>query len=200
MTARQSVQRFVLRVHQAIYELSGGFVGHHLIGVPSLLLRTTGRRTGRVRTTALIYARDGAGYVLVASNHGLGRDPAWLLNIRADPTVEIQVGRRRERRLGRVVEKNDPPTTGGSGSWSTRATTTATRGTRPRAADRSRSLSCPQPCRRRLCRPPPLSERAAARSRPHGASRCATIRSPDRRSGSGPGCRSGEVRASRAED
>ena len=108
MTARQSVQRFVLRVHQAIYELSGGFVGHRLIGVPSLLLRTMGRRTGRVRTTALIYARDGAGYGLVASNHGLGRDPAWLLNIRADPTVEIQVGRRRERRLGRVVEKNDP--------------------------------------------------------------------------------------------
>ncbi len=107
MTARQWIQRFALRVHQAIYELSGGFVGHRLIGVPSLLLRTTGRRTGRVRTTALIYARDGAAYVLVASNHGLGRDPAWLLNIRADPSVEVQVGRRRERGLVRVVEKGD---------------------------------------------------------------------------------------------
>jgi deazaflavin-dependent oxidoreductase (nitroreductase family) len=108
MTAGQSIQRLALRVHQAIYVWSRGYVGHRLIGVPSLLLQTTGRRTGRLRTTALIYARDGTQYVMVASNHGLGRDPAWLLNIEADPAVEIQVGRRREHGVARVIERGDP--------------------------------------------------------------------------------------------
>ncbi len=48
----------VLRVHQRIYEATDGRVGHGMIGVPTLLLRTTGRRSGATRTNALVYARD----------------------------------------------------------------------------------------------------------------------------------------------
>ena len=55
-----------LTVHQWIYSRSGGRIGHRLIGVPCLLLRTTGRKSGAVRTSALVYARDGASYVVVA--------------------------------------------------------------------------------------------------------------------------------------
>jgi deazaflavin-dependent oxidoreductase (nitroreductase family) len=98
----------VLRLHQRLYELSDGRVGHRLIGVPTLLLRTTGRRSGTIRTNALVYARDGDDYLLVASNGGADRDPAWLHNLRADPNVEIQVGRERRRGVARVVDPPDP--------------------------------------------------------------------------------------------
>ncbi len=97
-----------LRMHQAVYERTGGRIGHRLVGVPTLLLRTTGRRTGKVRTSALTYVRDGADYVLVASNAGLPRPPGWLLNITASPEVELQVARRRAAGRARVVEAANP--------------------------------------------------------------------------------------------
>lgn len=98
----------VLRVHQRIYELTDGRLGHRMIGVPSLLLRTTGRRSGATRTNALVYARDGDDYLVVASNGGAPRHPAWLHNVRANPEVEIQVGRERRKGRVRVVGRSDP--------------------------------------------------------------------------------------------
>jgi F420H(2)-dependent quinone reductase len=98
----------LLTVHQRIYERTDGRIGHRLIGVPSALLRTKGRRTGQVRTSALVYARDGADYVVVASNGGSDRPPGWLFNIQAEPDVEIQVGRRRTAATARVVTAEDP--------------------------------------------------------------------------------------------
>jgi F420H(2)-dependent quinone reductase len=103
-----SLQRSIFRIHQVVYERSGGRVGHGLIGVPSLMLRTTGRRSGRTRTSTLVYARDGDAFVVVASNGGLDAEPAWLLNIRADPRTSVQVGRRRAPATARVVERGDP--------------------------------------------------------------------------------------------
>jgi F420H(2)-dependent quinone reductase len=82
----------VLSVHQWLYSRSGGRIGHRLIGVPSLLLRSTGRKSGMFRTSALVYARDGDSYLLVASNGGADRPPGWLFNIQAQPKVEIRVG------------------------------------------------------------------------------------------------------------
>jgi F420H(2)-dependent quinone reductase len=81
----------LLSVHQRIYERTGGRIGHRLIGVPSALLRTTGRRTGQVRTSALVYARDGRDYLLVASNGGSDRPPGWLFNIEARTSRKIPV-------------------------------------------------------------------------------------------------------------
>ena len=107
MSIGSSLQRQYLRLHQAVYERTDGRIGHRMVGSPSLLLRTTGRRTGRQRTSALIYAPDGRDYVVVASNHARERDPAWLLNIRADPRVEVQVARHREPATARVVEADD---------------------------------------------------------------------------------------------
>ncbi len=97
----------LLRVHQAVYDLSGGRVGHRMLGVPCLLLRTTGRKTGRTRTSALVYARDGEDYVVVASLGGSDRPPAWLHNVRADPAVGVQVGRRRFAAVATLVERGD---------------------------------------------------------------------------------------------
>ena len=103
-----SVTEQVLRVHEKLYVRTDGRVGHCMIGVPTLLLRTTGRRTGQTRTNALVYARDGDDYLVVASNGGADRPPAWLHNLRAKPDVEIQVGRDRRRATARIVERSDP--------------------------------------------------------------------------------------------
>lgn len=98
----------VLRLHEALYKRSDGRLGHRMIGVPTLLLRTTGRRSGATRTNALVYARDGDEYLLVASNGGADRPPAWLHNLRAEPSVEIQIGRERRRGTARIIEPGDP--------------------------------------------------------------------------------------------
>ncbi|MEU9084731.1 nitroreductase/quinone reductase family protein [Streptomyces sp. NPDC048357] len=61
-------------------------------GISDLLLTTRGRRSGLLRRTALAYVRDGAAYVLTATNAGADRHPAWYLNLAADPAVTLQVG------------------------------------------------------------------------------------------------------------
>jgi deazaflavin-dependent oxidoreductase (nitroreductase family) len=61
-------------------------------GVPTLLLTTRGRRTGKLRRTALIYGRDGDRYLVVASKGGATFNPKWYLNLTANPEVELQVG------------------------------------------------------------------------------------------------------------
>jgi deazaflavin-dependent oxidoreductase (nitroreductase family) len=108
VSLRASLQRRYLQLHAALYVRSGGRIGHRLAGVPSLILWTTGRQTGATRPAVLIYGRDGDAYALVASNHGFDRPPAWLLNIRADPDVGVQIGRRRTPARARVVEADDP--------------------------------------------------------------------------------------------
>ena len=98
----------VLQVHDRLYKATGGRVGHRLLGVPSLLLSTTGRRSGETRTNSLSYGRDGADYLVVASKGGSDQPPAWLLNLKAKPEVEIQVGRERQKAGTKVVEPSDP--------------------------------------------------------------------------------------------
>ena len=98
----------VLRFHERLYEATDGRVGHKMIGVPTLLLRTTGRRSGATRTNGLVYARDGDDYLVVASKGGAPEAPAWLHNLRANPDVEIQVGRERQKGTAREVGPSDP--------------------------------------------------------------------------------------------
>jgi deazaflavin-dependent oxidoreductase (nitroreductase family) len=102
------IQERVLALHEKLYKGTDGRVGHRMIGVPTLLLRTTGRRSGATRTNALVYALVGDDHLLVASNGGSDRAPAWLHNLRANPDVEIQVGRRRRKGTARAVEPTDP--------------------------------------------------------------------------------------------
>lgn len=86
----------MLDVHQATYERTRGLIGHRLLfGMPTLLLRTTGRKSGLTRTTALVYGRDGDNLMVVGSNGGAPKSPHWVLNLESDPEVEVQVGTRR---------------------------------------------------------------------------------------------------------
>lgn len=60
--------------------------------MPVLLLTTTGRRSGRPRTTPLTYFRDGRDLVVIASNGGSDRPPAWSLNLEHDPRARVRIG------------------------------------------------------------------------------------------------------------
>src|SRR5467141_2117207 len=98
----------VLRLHERLYKRTDGRVGHRMLGVPTLLLRTTGRRSGATRTNGLVFARDRHDYLVVASNGGADRPPAWLHNLRANPDVEIQTARERRKGTAKVVDPADP--------------------------------------------------------------------------------------------
>jgi deazaflavin-dependent oxidoreductase (nitroreductase family) len=103
-----SITGQVLRVHEMLYKSTDGRIGHRMIGVPTLLLRTTGRRSGQMRTNGLVYARDGDDYLVVASKGGADRAPGWLHNVKTNAQVEIQIERERQRATARVVEPSDP--------------------------------------------------------------------------------------------
>jgi deazaflavin-dependent oxidoreductase (nitroreductase family) len=84
-----------LKLHQFVYRRSSGALGARFAGGRALLLTTTGRRSGEPRVSALVYLRDGESYVVVASKGGSDHPPAWLLNLREHPDVEVQIGRNR---------------------------------------------------------------------------------------------------------
>ena len=78
--------------HIRTYIDSNGAEGHIWRGVPTLLLTTTGRKSGTLRRTALIYGRDGDDYVIVGSKGGAPKNPLWYENLAINSKVTIQVG------------------------------------------------------------------------------------------------------------
>jgi deazaflavin-dependent oxidoreductase (nitroreductase family) len=68
-----------------------------------LLLTTRGRKTGKLRRTALIYGVEGDRYLLVASTGGAAKNPAWYLNLVANPEVTVQVGAEKFRARARTA-------------------------------------------------------------------------------------------------
>jgi deazaflavin-dependent oxidoreductase (nitroreductase family) len=95
-------------LHDKVYQKSGGRIGHKFPGVPpTLLLHTVGAKSGQPRTNSLTYARDGDGYLVVASNGGSDRYPSWYHNLRARPEAEINVGTKRFAVTWRQVTPED---------------------------------------------------------------------------------------------
>jgi deazaflavin-dependent oxidoreductase (nitroreductase family) len=86
--------RWVTRLHAWVYRRTDGRVLARMSGQPVLLLRTTGRHSRLPRTTPVQYLADGDTFVIVASNAGAARPPAWYLNLRADPHARVRVGAR----------------------------------------------------------------------------------------------------------
>ena len=98
--------------HAKRYLSSGGTEGHIYkvqppgygeLAVPSLLLTTTGRKSGEKLIVPLFYGKAGEGYFVVASKGGAPEHPAWYRNILADPEVELQVGTARMRARARTA-------------------------------------------------------------------------------------------------
>ena len=84
--------RFFTNAHTFFYRLSGGRMGGHMGKAPVLLLTTTGRKTGKPRTTPLLYLKDGDNLILVASYGGAPMHPIWWLNLQANPQAEVEIG------------------------------------------------------------------------------------------------------------
>jgi F420H(2)-dependent quinone reductase len=98
----------LLRVHDFVYQKSNGWIGQYVPGAPpSLLLHTTGAKTGEHRTNTLTYAKDGADYLVVASNAGARRYPGWYHNLKANPNVELNVGPKRFPVTATIVTPED---------------------------------------------------------------------------------------------
>ena len=91
------------RAHRAVYRLSGGRLLGRVAGMPVLMLTTTGRRTGRARTTPLTYFERGDEIAIVASNGGENSPPRWWLNLEAEPRATIEIDGRSEQVTARAT-------------------------------------------------------------------------------------------------
>ena len=83
--------KLFIKLQIVVFRLSKGKAMGTMRGMPVLLLTTVGRKSGKQRTTPLMYIRAGDSYVVTASNNGKGRHPAWLSNLQVTPQVQIEV-------------------------------------------------------------------------------------------------------------
>ena len=87
--------RVVTRLHPHVYRLTGGRgpIGRNF-GVQNVIVTLTGRKSGKTREVPLYAFADGADYIVIGSNAGDDREPAWVGNLRAEPRATLRVGRR----------------------------------------------------------------------------------------------------------
>lgn len=93
--------------HVKRYRETDGNEGHDWQGATVLILTTTGRKSGKQRSTPLIYGRDGDDYLVVASKGGAPDHPAWYLNLTDHPDVEVQVWGERFPAKGRTATSEE---------------------------------------------------------------------------------------------
>ncbi|WP_309112611.1 nitroreductase family deazaflavin-dependent oxidoreductase [Saccharothrix sp.] len=96
--------------HVARYLASDGRDGHMAGGVPNLVLTTRGRKSGKLRRTAVFYTKDGERYVLIASHMSGGpKHPDWYLNLVANPEVHVQAGSDKFTARARTADAGEKP-------------------------------------------------------------------------------------------
>jgi len=76
----------------AEFRSSGGKLGGAFEGAPVLLLTTTGAKSGRPRTSPMMYLPEGERIIVFASNEGKDNHPSWYHNLRANPTATVEIG------------------------------------------------------------------------------------------------------------
>jgi F420H(2)-dependent quinone reductase len=96
--------RWTGKLNTPLYRWSGGRIGGKVGRAPVLLLTTTGRKSGQKRTAPVVYLADGDRMVVINTNAGNERVPAWSLNLAANPEAEVEVGRKRLAVSARVAE------------------------------------------------------------------------------------------------
>ena len=99
--------RDFVTVHIREYLESDGERGYLWRGMPTLLLTTRGRKSGKLRRTALLFGRDGENYLLVASYGGGPKHPYWYLNLVANPEAQIQVGAEKLKVRARTADPQE---------------------------------------------------------------------------------------------
>ena len=103
---RRLTLRVMGAVHNFLYQLTGGKVGGRMGKAPVLLLTVRRRKTGKQRTTPLLYGRDGDDLVVIASVGGAPKHPAWYLNLQGQE-ADVQIGRERRRVRARDAEGDE---------------------------------------------------------------------------------------------
>jgi F420H(2)-dependent quinone reductase len=96
--------RMVGKLNVPVYRLSRGRIGGRVGKGPVLLLTTTGRKSGEPRTAPVLYLADGERYVVINTNAGNSKTPAWSLNLRAEPEAEVEVRGTRTKVRARIAE------------------------------------------------------------------------------------------------
>lgn len=95
-------------LHRTVFKLSNGRIANRGAGMPVVMLTTTGNKSGKPRTSMLTSpVQDGDRIVLVASNGGDDRNPAWLLNLRANPAVEVTMDGTTRAMTARVASTDE---------------------------------------------------------------------------------------------
>jgi len=95
--------RWTGKLNVPLYRLSGGRIGGRIAKAPVLLLTTTGRKSGQPRTAPVVYLSAGENLIVIGSNAGHRRTPAWSLNLKANPDAEVEVGRERRPVRARIA-------------------------------------------------------------------------------------------------
>jgi F420H(2)-dependent quinone reductase len=101
------VLKYFARAHIWVYRHTNGRLGARLLWFPAALLTTTGRKSGKPRTTPTLYLRDGDRVILPASFGGRAENPTWYLNLKENPTVEVQVRAERRRLSARDATEKE---------------------------------------------------------------------------------------------
>jgi len=99
--------RAIGKLNVPIYRLTRGRLMNKVGRAPVLLLTSIGRRSGQPRTAPVLYLRDGERVVVIGSNAGNVRAPAWSLNLQTNPDAEIQIGGERRLVRARVAESEE---------------------------------------------------------------------------------------------
>jgi deazaflavin-dependent oxidoreductase (nitroreductase family) len=94
-------------LHSALYRASRGRIAGHIGKLDVLLLTTTGSKTGKARTVPLLYTSTGGAYAVVASKGGAELDPAWCVNLRANPAALVDLGGTQRRVTARETEGDE---------------------------------------------------------------------------------------------
>ena len=102
--AKDVSAKLLTSIHRSLFQATKGRLGGTGFGMPVVMLTTTGRKSGQKRTTMLTSPiQDGDSLVLVASYGGDPRHPAWFLNLKANPDVEITRGGKTTKMRARVA-------------------------------------------------------------------------------------------------
>src|SRR3954452_20649421 len=107
MALPDGVLRRLGKLNVPVYRATRGKLMNTVGTAPVMLLTTTGRKSGQERTAPVLYLEDGPRLVVVGSNTGNPRTPAWALNLRAHPDAKAQVGGRRWPVRARVAEGDE---------------------------------------------------------------------------------------------
>jgi F420H(2)-dependent quinone reductase len=93
--------------HAGVYRATGGKLFGRMGKSPILLLNTVGRKSGKKRTSPLLYAMDGEDFIIIASKGGAATHPAWYLNLKANPEATVEIGDREVRVEAEVADPED---------------------------------------------------------------------------------------------